>query len=291
VKGVDAAAMNSIRPTRCSAAAAPFLAILIALFSGAAGADEDIAEPSATQSRYVIGASGTSAAEYQGSNNRDFKLRPLWAYQYGRFRISTSRASGVLGFATDTPLPGASAEVLSTDTWRVGGALRFDSGRKASDSPYLAGMPDVERTLRGRIYASYALTKSWGIGGNVSQDLLGRNGGALASMDIGFRHWLTPRTEWTTGGGLSFGDARNMQTYFGVTDADAVKTGLPAFSPGAGLKDVHAGIGLTTALTKRWIVFANVGGSKLLGDAAASPLTKEPSSFSATAGVAYRCCD
>ena len=92
-------------------------------------------------------------------------------------------------------------------------------------------------------------------------------------------------------GANTFGDARNMQTYLGVTDADAVKTGLPAFTPGAGLKDVHAGIGLTTALTTRWIVFANIGGSRLLGDAAASPLTKDPNSFSVTAGVAYRCCN
>jgi outer membrane scaffolding protein for murein synthesis (MipA/OmpV family) len=249
---------------------------------------EDVLEAALAQSRFVLGATLVSSADYPGSARSDIKLRPLWAYQYGRWRLSTSRASAVLGFATDAAGPGASAELVSNKNWHLGAAFRFDGGRKASDSPDLHGLPDVARTLRGRLYTSYTLNQQWSIGANVSQDLLGRGGGALAGIDLGFRHWLTPRVEWTSGLGVTLADKRNMTTYLGINGEQASQSGLRPFAPGAGLRDVHLGVGLTTALTPHWIAFGNVGVSRLLADAAASPLTRRAQSVGATLGIAYR---
>ena len=252
-------------------------------------AAEDV-ESSETTSKYVIGASLSSAPEYPGASKRVLKLRPLWAYQYGRLRISTSRASSVLGFASDAAGPGASAELVSSKTWRVGAALRFDSGRSSSDSADLDGMPDIKKTLRGRFYASWRMAEEWTLNGSLSQDLLGRHGGALASLDLGHHMKLGERTELSSGAGVSFGNARYMDTYFGVPES-AVRADRPAFSPGAGARDVHFGVGVMTALTPRWIAFANVGASRLLQDAAASPLTRQSTGSSAGIGLAYRCCN
>jgi outer membrane protein len=266
---------------------APFACLLLAAVGAPAKAD-DVPDASLTQSRYVIGATYLASAEYPGSDRSDNKLRPLWAYQYGRWRLSNSRAGAVLGFATDAPGPGASAELLRSKNWHLGAALRFDSGRKASDSPYLHGLPDVARTLRGRLYASYTLNQQWSIGGNVSQDLLGRGGGALATIDLGHRYWITPQLEWTTGMGLSLADHRNMQTYFGIDSEQASLSGLRPFAAGAGPRDVHLGTGLMRALTPHWIAFGNLGVSRLLADAASSPLTHRANGVSATLGIAYR---
>lgn len=249
---------------------------------------EDVVDTTMTQSRYVLGATLVSSAQYPGSDQRETKLRPLWAYQYGRWRLSSSRASAVLGFARDAAGPGASAELVNAKNWHLGAAFRFDSGRKASDSPDLHGLPDVPRTLRGRIYASYAFNRQWSIGGNVSQDLLGRGGGAQASIDLGHRYWVTPRIEWTSGMGVTLANQRNMTTYFGISDAQASQSGQRPFAPGAGLRDVHLGTGLTTTITPHWIAFANIGWSRLLGDAAVSPLTRRASSVAGTLGIVYR---
>lgn len=243
----------------------------------------------ATDSRYVIGASLAVQPDYPGSDRQVTKLRPLWAYQYGRFRVSTSRASSVLGFASDAAGPGASAELLASKRWRAGVALRFDSGRLSSDSPSLAGLPDVKRTLRGRLYGSYEINDRWNLNGAVSQDLIGRHGGALVSLDLGYRRRLGERTEFTSGGGISMGDNRYMTTYFGVPDSAALPD-RPAFSPGAGLRDVHFGLGVMTAFTPRWIGYANAGVSRMLQDAANSPLTRQASSGAVSFGLAYRCC-
>ena len=261
------------------------------LFLGALGMPakaEEVLDTTLTQSRFVLGAALVSSAEYPGSDRRNTRLSPLWAYQYGRWRLSTSRASAVLGFATDAAGPGASTELVSTKDWHFGAALRFDSGRKASDSPDLNGLPDVRRTLRGRLYASHTFDQQWSIGGNVSQDLMGRGGGALASIDLGYKYWITPRIEWASGMGATLADKRNMMTYFGISGEQASKSGLRPFAAGAGLHDVHVGTGLTMALTPHWIAFGNLGASRLMADAANSPLTRRANSVSATLGISYR---
>jgi outer membrane protein len=262
--------------------------LILGALSMPAHADEDVVDSILSKSRFVIGANFISAADYPGSDRSEIKLRPLWAYQYGRWRLSTSRASAVLGFATDAAGPGASAELVATKDWHIGAAFRFDSGRKASDSPRLNGLSDVARTLRGRIYASYTINKQWSIGGNVSQDLLGRGGGAIAGIDVGHRYWITPNLEWTNGIGATLADKRNMSTYFGISAEQAIQSGQRPFSASAGFRDIHLGTGLTTALTPRWIAFGNVGWSRMLESAAASPLTRRANSFGATVGIAYR---
>jgi outer membrane scaffolding protein for murein synthesis (MipA/OmpV family) len=265
------------------------LYVALLLWSGRSPATE-LMPPETPKSSYVLGASLSSGPEYDGSDQRVLKLRPLFAYRYGRFMISNSRAGAVLGFAADTPGPGASAELVRTDRWRLGAALRFDSGRNSADSSNLDGLPDIRRTLRGRFYVSYALTDRWNLGASVSQDLLGRQGGATMGLDAGYRVRLTARTEFTAGAGISLADAQNMRTYFGITNDDALRTGRQTYAPAAGIRDFHTGIGITTALSPSWIAFAGIGASTLLGDAASSPLTKDGTSVRTSVGLAYRCC-
>ena len=241
--------------------------------------------------RFVVGGQFALAPDYAGASGQTLKLRPLWAVQFGRLRLSTSGASAVLGFGGDAPGPGASTDLVRTDRFKLGLALRLDHGRDSSASPDLAGLPDVRQTLRGRLGASYALDQHWVAGASLSQDLLGRGGGALGSLDMSYRDRLTPTTQWSVGAGVALADSRYMQSYFGVP-ADAVTpSGLTPYSPGAGLRDVHTGLSLMTALSPSWIAFGGVGFSTLLADAAASPLTKSRSSWSASIGLAWRCCN
>lgn len=251
---------------------------------------ETPAPANGSSSQYVLGAALIWSPEYTGAGQQALKVRPLFAYQYGRFRISSSRAGALLGFGNSAAGAGATADLLRFERWKLGAGLRFDSGRQASDSIDLAGLPEIRRTLRGRIYTSYSFDANWGAGATVSQDLLGRGGGAVASFNFGYRDRLTEHSEWSAGTGVSFGNARHMKTYFGVSEAAAQSSGLAVFEPGAGVKDIGLGIGVTTELTPRWIGFAGIGASRLLGDAAASPLTKRAATPSANVGIAYRCC-
>ena len=268
-----------------------FVAVFALLACASVHADDEApAEPASTApaSRWVLGVAAIRSPDYPGADHGSSKLRPLWAWQYGRFRISTSRAGGILGFGVDSPGPGASAELFSADRFKLGAALRFDSGRSSTQSAALTGLPDIKRTLRARFYSSYEIDKHWGLGATLSQDVLGRHGGTIGTLDLGYRARLGEKSEWTAGLGAAFGSGAYMRTYFGVTDASAMQTGIAAYVPGAGLRDIHGGLGITSALTPHWIAFAGIGAASLRGPAAASPLTHASFSTSASTGIAYR---
>lgn len=260
----------------------PLGLLLIPPSSGAADVEE------APRLRYVLGAGLRYQPEYAGARSNETKLSPLWALQYGRWRISTSGGSGLLGFGNEVRGDGASTDLLRSDKVRLGVALRIDSGRKSADSSTTEGLPDVKRTLRGRFYASYALSRDWQLAGSLSQDLLGHHGGLVGGLDLGWRLRQAAHSEWTAGVGLSFADATNLRSYFGVTPAGSAASGLRVYQPGAGLRDVHAGMGWTYGLTPRWIVFSSLGGSLLLGPVADSPLTQRRFGAQAGIGLAYR---
>ena len=246
-----------------------------------------------TPFNYAIGVAYATSPSYAGSDERKSRLRPVLALQYGRFRLSSSRGSSVLRHGLDTRGSGASATLVEGDRFNVSASLRIDNGRDASDATRLAGLPEVRTTLRGRVSMSYALTEHWSAAASASQDLLGRDGGAQFNTGLQYAVNLTPQTRFNMGVGASLGDATFMRSQFGVADAvqgPGQGSALAPFAPGAGLYSVDAGMGVMTALSRRWVAFGAVTVSQLRGDARRSPLTVKPGGYSATAGIAYRCC-
>lgn len=84
------------------------------------------------------------------------------------------------------------------------------------------------------------------------------------------------------------------RTYFGITPADSTASGLPAFTARAGWKDVTVStigmVSLTGDLTGGLQLMGGVSWRRLLGDAAASPVTSVAGSrdqFTGLAGLAF----
>lgn len=248
--------------------------------------------PAARRWGWVVGASLNDGPTYSGSSTHALRVRPLWGLQYGHLRLSTSGAGAVMGFGGDGAAAGSGASLQMVDSgrWKVGASLRLDGGRSASDDPSLAGLPEIRRTLRGRLQFERRVGARWSAGLGVSQDLLGRGGGATASAGIGRGFRLRPDTEGSIGLGTRWGSRSYMAAHYGVPAQAAVPGGRRAFSPGSGLIDVSVGGSVTTALTPHWIAFAGAGGGRLVGDAADSPLTRRATSWHLSAGLAYRCC-
>jgi MipA family protein len=78
-----------------------------------------------------------------------------------------------------------------------------------------------------------------------------------------------------------------MQSYFGITPAQSAASGMRSFSASAGLKDLHAGAGVTRALDEQWMLFGGAGVSRLTGDAASSPLTRSRHGWGVNLGLGY----
>jgi len=236
---------------------------------------------------YALGGSLGVAPAYAGGGSQQLKIKPLLAVRYGRFRVSSSGAAGLLSEIGDAA-SGASADLLDNGHLKIGAALRFDSGRQSSDDVSLSGLPDIERTLRGRVYGSLDIGAGWSSYAGYSHDLLGRGGGGLGNLGVGYGWVPWRKLETTVTAGISWADGQHMRTYFGIAPAVALATGRTAFVPSASLRDVHAGAGFRLPLEGRWLLFGGVAVSQLQGDAAASPLTKRATSIGGTLAVAWR---
>lgn len=244
---------------------------------------------SSSQFNYALGVAYGLSPAYAGSSERRSHLRPVLALQYGRFRLSSSRGSAMLRHGLDSRGSGASATLVERERLNISAALRIDNGRDSADAALLARLPEVRSTLRARLSLGYALTDRWSLGVGVSQDLLGRAGGAQFNAGLQYAYNPTPATRVGLGMGASFGNGTFMRTQFGVPVSSAGGA-LAPFEPGAGLYSVEAGVGVMTALSPRWVAFGTLGVSQLRGEARRSPLTVRPTGFSASVGMAYRCC-
>ena len=241
---------------------------------------------------YVLGAVVSNGPDYAGGDGRSSHLSPSWALEYGRFRLSTSRGSTLMGHGLEQRESGATAILAESDRFSLSASLRLDNGRKNSDSPRLAGLPEVRSTVRARVSAGYAITPRWSVGAGLSQDILGRDGGAQLNTSVSYTLPVTQQTRMVFGAGANFGDRNYVRNQFGVpaVAGGAGAARLPAYEPGGGLYNVGLGVDVMTALNRHWVVWGGVGVSQVKGDARRSPLTVRPTGYSASLGLAYRCC-
>lgn len=90
--------------------------------------------------------------------------------------------------------------------------------------------------------------------------------------------------------GVSWANARFARTYFGVTETEAVMSGLPTYRPGSGLRDVSLSATVGYWFGPRWGVVARAGAGYYVGDPADSPIVDQGRRMqpSAAIGLAYR---
>lgn len=241
------------------------------------------AEPSPPGLTYALGLAVIDAPTYAGAAGREQKFRPLWSVRHGRFQVSGARSSGLLGPLSTEKHSGASADLLNTSRLSLALGLRYDNGRSAGDDPALAGLPDIRSTLRARLSAGWRLGNGWSTSLAYSGDILGRDGGSQLGWGVGYGWVPWSGARASVGVGAGWADRRFMQTHYGIAPEVALRTGRPAFVPGAGLVDVNAGAVLRVPLGGRWALSTGLAMSRLQGQAAESPLTRKP--FGATASV------
>ena len=81
-----------------------------------------------------------------------------------------------------------------------------------------------------------------------------------------------------------------MDAYFGVSNAQSntSQAGLTAFNASSGIKDVYVGAGVKYQMSQQWSVKLNGRYSRLVGDAADSPVIETEDQFSGSANITYK---
>ena len=191
--------------------------------------------PEESRSGYTwsLGASISNGASYPGSTERSTGIRPVIGLEVGRFTLSSGGGGSLLDFDLDARDSGVTAKLLQWENLRLSAGLRMDGGRKGSDEPMLQGLPEVERTLRGRLSVIYDFNKHASVRSTLSQDLLGRDGGATLQTTARYEIQVSPYSEIAFALGFTLADSTYMQGRMGVPlSASGVSTPLPAYVPG-----------------------------------------------------------
>src|SRR3546814_16040182 len=74
--------------------------------------------------------------------------------------------------------------------------------------------------------------------------------------------------------GTSWANGKHMNRYFGIDASEAIASGLPFYRAESGFKDVSGLITASYRLDSHWSLGATGGVTRLLGDAADSPLNE-----------------
>lgn len=217
--------------------------------------------------RYSLGFGVMEQPKYIGSSSTKFQPAPLVGVSYGRY---------FLGSVADGDVPfGLGAYLYKDEHWRLGAALTYDmvKPRQASDDSRLHGLPDIDRTAHGTLFANYNI--NWiTVVGALSQDIAGKHEGMTVALDVFGRY--KPSSKWTlaAGPGLTWGSSEYNQTFFGVNSADSARSGLAAYAPGSGISSLRFTASASYVLEKHWGLGARVVASKLSGTAGDSPVVE-----------------
>lgn len=204
---------------------------------------------------FTLGFGANYAPSYFGANHSSFGPSG---------KLSLDHLSvGSLQFGSPDP----KAEKLG---FGLRGAFRFVGARKAADYAELAGLNDTKTSVELGMGLGYEAA-TWRAFADLRYGVIGHHA-SVAEFGADWKAIKTDSFQLSIGPRLEYGSRRFNQTYFGVTAAEAVSSGLAAFAPGAGLISAGLEIGAAYDLGNDWGVEGTVNLDRLKGDAANSPI-------------------
>ncbi|WBU61043.1 MipA/OmpV family protein [Paracoccus albus] len=155
--------------------------------------------------------------------------------------------------------------------------------RDRDDDDRLTGVHEIDRAYElgakvtyraGPVQAYGTLRKGFG----------GHDG---LTGDIGAKYRLDTNDKFTLWAGLSagYGDDEFNETYFGITDEDAARTNYNAYTPGGGFNTASASLEGRYHLTPNTSILGEVRYSRIIGDAADSPIVLDEVQPSVRLGI------
>lgn len=256
-----------------------FPAIALCLAAAAmAGSAAAQGRPSSEWS-FSLGAGAMYAPDYEGSDEYGVMPVPMVELSW-RDRI---RLSPMGLFATP----------FATDPFKLDVGVRYDFGRDQDDNDALTGLGDIEGGAVAVVRFGYEIG-SLGFGLEVARDLGGDRDGLVAIVEAEYAMALADgRTRLSMTPHVAWADDNYMDTTFGLTAAQAARSArrYARYDAGAGIKDAGVAVGIVYALSDSISVIGRLDYSRLLGDAADSPLVNSDGSADqvfALLGVSYR---
>jgi outer membrane scaffolding protein for murein synthesis (MipA/OmpV family) len=246
---------------------------------------------------FSVGAVVVSAPEYEGAKKRVTGVVPDLNVSY------KSKDFGTFGVGSKSR--GLSWTPIDTDEYSFGFTVSSSAGRVDTKdgsifrpgSKSLRGLGEIKTAAEYGVFGHVVLgmpiraqiMKGSGDGKPDAKDFSVKgHGGTHASIAAELPIPVSDSVTFSISPNLTWADAKYTQTYFGISSAQAARSGRKAFKADGGLKSVGLDMGVNYAFDKHWSANAGVSVSQLRSDAALSPLVQKKNQTSAIAGVSYQ---
>ena len=200
-----------------------------------------------------VGLGVAYSPSYMGSDENDGD--PWVILRNGQVRRSTSPTTS------------------TTDGFSVLPSFNFVRSRDADDHDDLNGMDDI--STAGEIGVKLGYTQGAANGYIDLRKGFGGHSGLVGEFGAKYRHEMNDRLTFTGRAEAQFANDDYVETYFGVSDSEAITSGYDAYAPGGGIYAASIALEARYALTEKTAVIGEVKYLRLLGDAADSPIVKD----------------
>jgi len=230
----------------------------------------------------TLGGGVDVAPRYSGSDKSRVGAAQVVDYAMANgFFISTTRG---VGYGNNIGNLDYSAAV-SYRTGRKDKDVSSDSISSGSD--YLRGMGDIKGSAIVVPGLGYKVTDWLHLQLQAEVPVSERDNGEAVHFGIISPLYISPKNEVTLALTSSWGSDKYMQTYYGVSAAQAAASGFARHDAGAGIYAYSLNLDWTHRLTSRWSVLAAAGVTQLTGDAADSPIVQRKTSPTGSLKVTY----
>ena len=210
-----------------------------------------------------------AAPDYEGSN--DYEIVPLWNLRVNNLYDPNTFVQ-LIG-------PRLRSNFMPDPHWRLGLAGQFIKERDHHVHDNAVGdLESVDPSVMLGVIAGYDFLadprRIWRLEIEARQDIANGNGALVTLRGV----YGTPLSErWRIDSSIerTWASDDYMSAYFGIDAANAARSGLEQHNADAGFEDVAFGGTLTYSFSPRWSVSGLASYTRLVGDAADSPVVKD----------------
>lgn len=229
-----------------------------------------------TENWMVLGLGVGALPEFEGAEDYEVLVVPVIDIQRGRFFVRTDDGIGL--------------HLIDASHFLMGVSVTWMRGYDDSDIP--DGIGELDDEMGGKIFATArfgGLLTTLSAIHVLDEADEGERGqrGYKANLRVAYPYKLTQKLTIVPHIEGSWASEEYMNSYFGVNEVQADRSGLTLYEPEAGAKSVTLGIGLNYQLNSKWSVIGAVDASQLMENAEDSPLVESDTQSRAVLGFTY----
>ncbi|MBY0136518.1 MipA/OmpV family protein [Paracoccus yeei] len=163
-------------------------------------------------------------------------------------------------------------------------SLDYHGKRDAGDHDDLTGMDDISAAGELGVRLNYVMGGVTGYG--AVRKGLGGHHGVTGELGARFRNQPQDKLTLTTAAELRFGNGEFTDTYFGVSEGESLSSGYAPYDAGGGIYAARLSVEARYEFLPDTLLMGRFTYSRLLGDAADSPIVHERNQPAFSIGVA-----